>query len=580
MKEGGWGGEVLPGWRGLIAVLILVLAVLGGATPPVGAQVAGKPFGMPFTTPPGPNTWLLSQQYGNTVGAFNYGQYWYAGGQNLHFGLDFWAACGTPVVAVADGVIDQVDNLSFGLEPHNLTIFHRDLGLTSVYGHLNAKPTVMKGQPVRRGEVIAFSGDPDRTCVSRPHLHLEIRSRDYGVAYNPILLIDYDWSALGTLGYHGFGGFVKNLNAPRRWQSIFDQPDVDFNEAPLNAFALSWPPPARSAPPPLTRPAFTAPPIPPDGVATLRRLTAPGCCSQPAWSPDGSAVWYWDGPEGSPAAQFSLPISGDGEPTPVQVSTAPPSLYSADGAYSLRVSNNRTVIRRPDGSTQEIATGGAWPQFSPGGRYMLWHRHPADDIPGGIPPLTEIWLANADGTGRQLLGTQQGGSVYWLDDDRILLVEPVGRTNRSVLSILTLSTRQKARLAELTSLRGLSVAPGGAILLFYLPFQPDPAASGVYGMVTQPGAGPVKLPFFSSYRWRDSKTILYLLYGAEGRPELGAGPLSLALYDVTTGEQRRLTDPITMPFNIANDDWHVSPDGRHVVFWSADDSALWLISLP
>ena len=52
-----------------------------------------------------------------------------------------------------------------------------------------------------------------------------------------------------------------------------------------------------------------------------------------------------------------------------------------------------------------------------------------------------------------------------------------------------------------------------------------------------------------------------------------------ASYDVTTGEQRILTDP-AQPFRIANDDWHVSPDGRHVVFWNADDSALWLISLP
>src|SRR5512140_2350126 len=163
-------------------LVILIGLVLSAYSAPVSAQNTSKPFSLPFNTPPGPTTWLFEQPFGNTVGAFNYGKYWYAGGQDLHFGVDFWTPCNTPVLAIADGEVDQVDNMSFGLEPHNLTIFHRDLHLTSIYGHLNAKPNLVKGQQVKRGQMIAVTGDPDKTCASRPHLHLEIRNSNYSVS--------------------------------------------------------------------------------------------------------------------------------------------------------------------------------------------------------------------------------------------------------------------------------------------------------------------------------------------------------------------------------------------------------------
>ncbi|GAB4553787.1 MAG: hypothetical protein OHK0023_23190 [Anaerolineae bacterium] len=539
---------------------------------------SNKPLSLPFNTPPGKNTWLLSQQYGNTVGAFNYGRYWYAAGQNLHFGLDFWAPCGTPVLAVADGEVDQVDNPSFGLEPHNLTIFHRELGYTSIYGHLQVKPTVLKGQPVRRGEQIAVVGDADGTCVSRPHLHLEIRSRDYTIAYNPMPLIDADWSALATIGYHHFGGFTKDLYYPNRWQTYDAQPDVDFNERPLNDYPAALPVPARNAPPPITLPAFTVPDSPADAKASAQRLTTPGCCSQPSFRYDSGAVQFWNGLEGQAAQLFEVPIPLQGEPQAVAVANLPPQIYSNDGQFYLTEGFGRsTITRRTDFTRQEVSTGGAYPRFSPNSTRILWHRFPADNIPGGIPPLTEVWVANADGTGRDLLGTQQGGNVYWLDEDRILSVEPVGRTQTFKMFIWSISTRQRQELLTVKNLRGVQIAPGGALLLFYAPFQDDPNVSGVYGLVTQIGAQPIQLPFFSSYRWRDSKRILYLLYGDALSATLSAGAVRLAEYDVTTGIQRVLTD---QPFRIANDDWHVSPNGRYVVYWSEDDSALWLLTLP
>src|SRR5574341_1586297 len=54
------------------------------------------PFSLPFDQPPGPGTWYVSQFYGNTQFAYEYGDRWYQAGQGLHFGLDFDAKCGTP----------------------------------------------------------------------------------------------------------------------------------------------------------------------------------------------------------------------------------------------------------------------------------------------------------------------------------------------------------------------------------------------------------------------------------------------------------------------------------------------------
>jgi Tol biopolymer transport system component len=49
--------------------------------------------------------------------------------------------------------------------------------------------------------------------------------------------------------------------------------------------------------------------------------------------------------------------------------------------------------------------------------------------------------------------------------------------------------------------------------------------------------------------------------------------------DAATGEARRLTDPAITPFKIANGDWRVSPDGRHVAFVESKDRNIWVIEL-
>lgn len=225
----------------LALLLGLLLLTAGGGLPAAAAQ-AGEPppFRLPFADPPGPGTWLLGQLYGNTVGAYRQRRLFYEAGQGLHFGLDFSARCGTPIVAIGDGVVTKVDELAHGSAPHNLMIDHPN-GYASFYGHLLERPNLQPGQPVRAGDVIAHTGDPDLTCKSRPHLHLEIRNAGaYNRAFNPVKLIDADWNALALVGSFG-SGYARDLEDPRRWQTMLDQPDVSFWGPMLNDYKNPWP---------------------------------------------------------------------------------------------------------------------------------------------------------------------------------------------------------------------------------------------------------------------------------------------------------------------------------------------------
>ena len=212
----------------------------GGAFDKTASAQEPPPFGLPFDSPPGPSTWLLGQTYGNTTGAFFNRSTTYRAGQGIHFGMDFSAPCGTPIVAIGDGVVAKVDDPFHGSAPHNLMVNHTN-GYASFYGHLLERPSLQVGEQVRRGQVIAQVGDPDLTCTSRPHLHLEIRNAGvYSQAFNPITLIDADWDSLSLIGPFG-RGFARDLNDPRRWQRLDDQPDITFGGPLLNNFENPWP---------------------------------------------------------------------------------------------------------------------------------------------------------------------------------------------------------------------------------------------------------------------------------------------------------------------------------------------------
>lgn len=200
-----------------------------------------RPFLLPFREPAGPYTWLLAQPYGNTTGAYRQRTTTYSASQGIHFGVDFSTPCRTELLAMADGVVFAADNLNFGSAPHNLMIDHPQLGYASFYGHLLERPKMQPGQPVKAGNVVALSGDPAGTCYGRPHLHLEIRDLRHVRKYNPIILIQADWDNLALVGPFS-RTFERDLDDPRKWQHLDDQPEVVIGGPLVNDFARPWPP--------------------------------------------------------------------------------------------------------------------------------------------------------------------------------------------------------------------------------------------------------------------------------------------------------------------------------------------------
>jgi hypothetical protein len=552
-------------WKRMILFFVLCHFI---TLAPITAQSDSKPFILPVTTPPGPSTWLFGQPYGNTVGAFVRGREWYEAGQRLHFGIDISMPCGTPLVAMADGVVDYVDDFGFGAGPHNLLIRHDQVGVIILYGHLRQRPQLTPGQPVAQGEVVAHSGDPDVTCDSRPHLHLEVRGPTYRTAYNPVSYIEANWHVLAGIGSFSSRSFMQNLDNARQWMSLDDQPDVAFGGAPLNDYAAPYPDTSNGSPPsnpPLPR----APQPQPDGEWSMRRLTFDGCCPGAWWHPTQANLLYViDGAPGQRAGIFEW-NTDDGSLVTL-VGQAPPPYLSADGAYSIERRGDQFAVRRlVDNAETLVNTNGEWPSLNADDTRLIWMVGSEIPLPGEDRPLVDIWTADADGANTRIILSETGISAQWLDNTRLL----VTKREEITTTIRVFDTANDAvfSLGAWNWLRSLSVAPGGGRLMFYTVYDPDPTLNGIYTIETQPEAQARLLDWFGAWRWRDADSVFYL-------PLNPSSPLhTLHYYHVPTGEDRTLTDPTTTPFTVANGDWSVSPDGDQIVFWNAQDLTLGIL---
>ncbi|NJL10210.1 MAG: M23 family metallopeptidase [Calothrix sp. SM1_7_51] len=177
--------------------------------PPTGIADANQPVGMARGTqvsPVLPNSMAAVDRYlpqvvddntpgapGTPGGSNSAGMIWPAKGTftsgygwrwgRMHRGIDIAAPTGTPIYAVADGVVEKAgwNNGGFG---NLVEVRHAD-GTMTRYAH-NSRILVQTGQQVRQGQNISLMGSTGFS--TGPHLHFEIHRSGKG-AVNPIAFL-------------------------------------------------------------------------------------------------------------------------------------------------------------------------------------------------------------------------------------------------------------------------------------------------------------------------------------------------------------------------------------------------------
>ncbi|PYG00532.1 Murein DD-endopeptidase MepM and murein hydrolase activator NlpD, contain LysM domain [Georgenia satyanarayanai] len=150
-------------------------SLAGSAANGAGAALGAERMAMPLAV----GTYTQSSLYGNRVHPIQ-------GTWSKHEGLDFAAPLGTPIHAVADGVVVHAGEGLDGRSSMLVILEHEIDGQTffSWYVHMYEDGVfVTEGQQVRGGEVIGEVGNNGNS--TGPHLHLEIHLDESGTTTDP-----------------------------------------------------------------------------------------------------------------------------------------------------------------------------------------------------------------------------------------------------------------------------------------------------------------------------------------------------------------------------------------------------------
>lgn len=105
----------------------------------------------------------------------------------MHNGQDFEVPYGTEVYATGDGTIVEAGRNDGGFGIY--VVIDHDYGLSSIYGHLS-QVRVVKGQNVKRGDLIGISGNTGAS--TGPHLHYQVEQQGHAINPNHYINMDLD----------------------------------------------------------------------------------------------------------------------------------------------------------------------------------------------------------------------------------------------------------------------------------------------------------------------------------------------------------------------------------------------------
>ncbi len=331
------------------------------------------------------------------------------------------------------------------------------------------------------------------------------------------------------------------------------------------------------APTVLPTPTPASPTVAPSPTATQPprlvpplRLTESGCCTRAFWSPDSQWVAFIDRPaEDRPTGIYAVPSEGG----PSQLVMATPSLLSASWTLLAYDRGGQTVVERvADGRRWTVPNEGRAVLLSPSGGAVAWSMGSQ-----GIthPDLREriVWSAEADGSAaREVIRVRGGGVIGWGEGETHLIVS--GRVQADGPAGFWRVEPENGRavlLAEAERPNDPLLSPLGGWLAYYTAFDAGPGPNGLYVLRTD-GSLHIRLDVFGAYRWRAEGQLLVI--------PLDTSAGSLLQVDAASGAVTPLAMPEGISFEVAGNEWQVSPDGNHIVFLSAADRSLWVMPLP
>ncbi len=340
--------------------------------------------------------------------------------------------------------------------------------------------------------------------------------------------------------------------------------------------------PARNAPQtgasaPTQPPIVVVPTQPPAPTATFDpnaprtvKVTANGCCPLPQWLPNGTISYYGtvQGRQGT----WAVPRTGGA----AQFLTAQYGAFSADGQLVAYPDGALTHVARLDGTI--LAT------WETNGRVYL---APQTGRAAWLVGAGDVQAASAslDPPVRVAVGTIAGGAVatlppafsterlQWFPDGRRLLIN--GREgNGSSPGLWVLDTVTGAA-TQIVAARGLEqplISPDGRTIAYTATLQQDRAANGVW-LASVDGTNRRKAPFTGGYRWSPDSTALYYVPITLDRPSD-----ELWRYRLADGSRTTIVATTQVALVIVQDEWEIAPIGDALVYRSAIDGALWVVS--
>jgi hypothetical protein len=295
-------------------------------------------------------------------------------------------------------------------------------------------------------------------------------------------------------------------------------------------------------------------------------LTPVGCCAGGRWAADSQQItFYWQPPTG-PAGLWSADLTGALTPRWPRFGHV-----SADGTLVVSAEGQAARVERLDGGLDRaIPNGGVEALPAPDGSqiaYFSWIQ------PGGRTSdavARVIVVPVAGGLPRGLNDLARADHLRWLPDSRRLVAFGWRLDGTSPgLWLIDGLTGAASQLVAANFLTAIEPSPDGEWVAYLATLQPNPDDNGLWVVRLSTGERR-RLPHARAARWAADSQALLALMPAPGGKEIHR-------IDLATGDRRVLVSRAEVDFDVEADDWSVAPDGRHLLYRSSRDRALWAL---